>query len=73
MRVAIVWKQLGSFFAFVLSLVLVAAVNTLTAQPDPEVLTVQFTEEAEARLQQIEGDIAFLMRALLRAGLIEKR
>jgi hypothetical protein len=66
-------KQLLGFFGFTLALVLVAAVMNVTAQPDANVLQVQFTQEAEARLQQMEGDIAFLMRAFEKAGLIEER
>lgn len=67
------WTHLFSCFGFVLALTLVAAVTTLTAQPSPEVLEVHFTQEAEARLQKIEGDIEFLTRAIAKLGAIEKK
>jgi hypothetical protein len=67
------WKQLASCFAFTFILVLVAAVTTITAQPDANVLQVQFTQDAELRLQKIEGDIEFLTRALAKLGAIERK
>lgn len=66
-------KQLVVCFGFVLALVLVAAINTSTAQPSPEVLEMRFNQEAETRLRKIEGDIEFLVRAMERAGIIQKR
>lgn len=66
-------KQLAGFFGFVLALVLVAAVMTVTAEPDAKTEAALADREQEARLQQMEGDIAFLMRAFEKAGLIEER
>lgn len=66
-------KQLAGFFSFVLALVLVAAVMTVTAQPDAETEALRAQREFNAWRQQVDGDIAFLMRAFEKAGLIEER
>lgn len=66
-------KNLLSCFGFIVALIVVAAVTSITAQPSQDVVEMQFNQAAEARLQQIEGDIAFIIRALQKIGAIEER
>lgn len=57
-------KQLASCFFFILALVLVAAVNTLTAQPESSVEWAIATDFVK-RIEKMEGDIDFLARKVL--------
>lgn len=66
-------KQLFGFFAYAVSLIMIAVVGTLSAQPDSNVIEMRFEREAQLQLQQIRGDIEFLMRAAEKHGLIEAR
>lgn len=73
MRVTLMVKQLFGFFAYAVSLIIIAVVGTLSAQPDSNVIEMRFEQAAQLQLQQMRGDIDFLMRAAEKHGLIEVR
>lgn len=62
------WKQLISFFFFVVALTLIAAVNNLTAQSEqgkPQYIEVYTKAEMNQVLEKISGDIEFLVKKVV--------